>query len=405
MASRTGPRAAWACSGVGPEGLDGLGQGLELVGIGGLADGVEDGAEGGLGLLGRGTEGLDGLGQGLELVGVGGLADGIEDGAEGGLGLLGRELGPEGLDGLGQGLELAVVGGLGMASRTGPRAAWACSGASLGPRVWTAWARARSLSRSVVWRMASRTGAEGGLGLLGVGAEGLDGLGQGLELVIGGLADGVEDGAEGGLGLLGRVWDRGSGRPGPGPGARRDRWSGGWRRGRGRGRPGPARASLGPRVWTAWARAWSADGGWSGGWRRGRGRGRPGPARGKPGPEGLDGLGQGLELVGIGGLADGVEDRAEEPLDGSGVRTQPEGAQDRCRSSGQGVDLIAIQRELLEEGVTDGGVAGGQIPKARTEASDARIVGTLPSKSSRLQISAAVVSSASCCTCPLAYHP
>ena len=203
MASRTGPRAAWACSGVslGPRVWTAWARAWSSVGVGGLADGVEDGAEGGLGLLGRelGAEGLDGLGQGLELVGVRGLADGVEDGAEGGLGLLGQ-LGAEGLDGLGQGLEL--VGGrwsVRMASRTGPRAAWACSGVSLGPRVWTAWARAWSWSGSVVLADGVEDRAEGGLGLLGcqLGPEGLDGLGQGRELVgVGGLADGVEDRAE-----------------------------------------------------------------------------------------------------------------------------------------------------------------------------------------------------------------
>jgi hypothetical protein len=62
-----------------------------------------------MGLLGNGTEGLDGLGQGLDQVGVKSVD--LADGVEGGLGLLGGELGAEGLDGLGQGLELGIVGG------------------------------------------------------------------------------------------------------------------------------------------------------------------------------------------------------------------------------------------------------------------------------------------------------
>jgi hypothetical protein len=59
------------------------------------ADGVEDVAEGGLGLLrGKlGSEGLDGLSEGLEIINVGSLTDGVEDVVEAGLGLLGGELG------------------------------------------------------------------------------------------------------------------------------------------------------------------------------------------------------------------------------------------------------------------------------------------------------------------------
>ena len=106
------------------------------------SDGVEDGAEGGLGLRGLGAEGLDGLGQRLELVGVGGRRMAARTGPRAAWACSGSSRGAEGLDGLGQGPELVGIGGgLGMAARTGPRAAWACSGRA-GPRAWTAWARA-----------------------------------------------------------------------------------------------------------------------------------------------------------------------------------------------------------------------------------------------------------------------
>ena len=84
ITSRTGPRADLGLLGreLGSEGLDGLRQGLEQVGVGGLADGVEHGTEGGMGLLGceLGSEGLDGLRQCLELVAVVGPWDGVDDG-------------------------------------------------------------------------------------------------------------------------------------------------------------------------------------------------------------------------------------------------------------------------------------------------------------------------------------
>ena len=167
-------------------------------------------------------------------------------------------------------------------------------------------------------------------------------------------------------------------------------------------RTGPRAAwacsGVGPRVWTAWARAWS----WSVSGmasRTGRVRlavrraGRRYGAEDGPraawacsgvslGAEGLDGLGQGLELVGVGGLADGVEDGTEKALDILGLS----GAGQRHGRStqgagGQGVDLIAVQRELAEEGIADRCAAGGQVPRARTEASD--LGSSVPSKSSR----------------------
>ena len=119
MASRTGSRAAWACW-RGSEGLDGLGQGTELVGVGGPADGVEDGVEAAWACSGvMDAEGLDELGQGLERPIFRGLADGVEDGAEGGLGLLGGELGVEGLDDLDQDPKLVGWVVRRMVSRTG----------------------------------------------------------------------------------------------------------------------------------------------------------------------------------------------------------------------------------------------------------------------------------------------
>ena len=53
-----------------------------------------------------GCQGLDGLCQGLELIGVGGALDGLQHVGQRRLGLLGPEPGRQGLDGLRQGLEL-----------------------------------------------------------------------------------------------------------------------------------------------------------------------------------------------------------------------------------------------------------------------------------------------------------
>ncbi len=162
---------------LGPEGLDRLGKGPDLLGIGGPADGLEDWAEGRLGLLGGRPEGLDGLEPACSAKESRWIqADGVEDGAEGGLGLLGGELGPEGLNRLGKGAYLVGIG---------------CPADGV------------------------EDGAKGRLGLLDPCRRSGPPRGQGPELEgVGGPTDGVEDRDRG------RAWpgralaDRGSGRSG-----------------------------------------------------------------------------------------------------------------------------------------------------------------------------------------------